>query len=242
MNFTKLSQIVMVPGLLSTDAVYQAQVDALAGRAIISETRLDDDITSMARRLLVAAPERFILCGHSMGGYVALEVVRLAPERVEALALVGTSAKADTAEQTKRRHALVAMAKERGIDAVARLLNDKLFATNPEISSDHRTGLEQLSLAMAIEIGTQTFARQQAAIVTRRDQTGMLAAITVPTVVVSGTEDQIIPLERSEEMASAIPGAELIRLEGVGHMIPIEAPHALSAALLNLGTRLAASG
>ena len=222
----KISQIVLVPGLLSTGAIYRSQVAALPGSTLIAETRLDDTIETMAERLLDTTPDRFVLCGHSMGGYVALEVMRRAPERVTGLVLVATSARAEAPEQTETRLRLVDLARERGIEAAARLLNAKLFG-----SVGDREALERLAIDMAVEIGAETFARQQAAIIGRRDQRATLRGIRVPTTVIAGTGDRIITPERSEEMASAIPGALLERLDGVGHMVPAEAPDGVTQAL-----------
>lgn len=226
----KISQIVLVPGLLSTEAIYRPQIAALSGATIVAETRLDDTIEAMAERLLETAPDRFVLCGHSMGGYVALEVIRQAPERVTAMVLVATSARADAPEQSEPRRRLVDLARERGIEAAARLLNAKLFG-----SVGDRAALERLAVDMAVEIGTETFARQQSAIIGRRDQRATLAGIGVPTTVIAGTGDRIIAPERSGEMAAASPRALLQRLEGVGHMVPAEAPAALTEALRAAG-------
>ncbi|MBP0615200.1 alpha/beta fold hydrolase [Jiella mangrovi] len=226
------SQIVMVPGLLSTGEVYRPQIDALSDQVLVAETRLDDTIEAMARRILAEAPSRFVLCGHSMGGYVALEVVRLAPERVRGLALIATSAWPDTQEQTAIRHRLVAMARAQGIEAAARLLEPKLFS--PPTASP---ALKRLNLDMSIACGVETFARQQAAIIGRRDQRPELQRIATPTVVVTGSDDEIIPAERSEEMAAAIPGGELVTIEGIGHMVPVEAPDATTAAIAALLAR-----
>ncbi|MCE7028028.1 alpha/beta fold hydrolase [Jiella avicenniae] len=232
MNF---SQIVMVPGLLSTGEVYRPTIDALGSDVFVAETRLDDTIEAMARRLLDEASGRFLLCGHSMGGYVALEVLRLATERVAGLALIATSARADMPEQTSVRRRLVAMAQERGIEAAAQMLEGKLFG--PRTGSE---ALRRLNLAMAREIGAGVFARQQAAIIGRRDQRAMLETLAVPTVVLAGTADAIIPPQRSQEMAAAIPGAELVTLEGIGHMVPLEAPRETAAAVARLQARISA--
>ena len=232
----KTSQMVMVPGLLSTAEVYRSQTRAWGGSVLVAETRLDDTIEGMAWRLLERASDRFLLCGHSMGGYVALEVLRLAPERVAGLALIATSARADAPEQTAVRLRLIDMARRRGIEEAAKLLEPKLFG--PRGGGE---ALRRLNLEMAREIGTDVFARQQEAIIARRDQQEVLAGIDVPTVVVAGTADAIIPPQRSQEMAAAIPGADLVMLNEIGHMVPLEAPGETHAAVAGLQARVAAA-
>ncbi|MBO0662672.1 alpha/beta hydrolase [Jiella sp. MQZ9-1] len=225
----KKTQLVVIPGLLSTHDVYRELIDVLGVAPFVADTLKDDTIAAMARRVLEAAPGQFVLCGHSMGGYVALEVVRLAPQRVAGLALLSTSPWPDSEEQTALRRRLVAMAGERGIAAVTKLMSDRLFgaATRTE-DRDAR------NLDMALAVGPAVFARQQAAIITRRDQRPLLPSIDVPTVIVTGTSDQVIATERSQEMAAAICGARLIALPDVGHMVPMEAPEATADALQTL--------
>lgn len=235
-DFMKTSQMVMVPGLLSTAEVYRSQTKAWGGSVLVAETRLDDTIEGMAWRLLERASDRFLLCGHSMGGYVALEVLRLAPERVSGLALIATSAWPDTPEQTALRGRLVQLAQDRGIEQAAKLLEPKLFAAGTATEE-----LRRLNISMSAEIGTEVFVRQQAAIIGRRDQRPLLATIGVATIVVSGTADAVIPAERSHEMAAAIPAAELVMLGGIGHMVPLEAPQQTDAALATLAARVAAA-
>lgn len=236
-SFMKISQMVMVPGLLSTADVYRPLIDALGEDVFVAETRLDDTIEAMARRLLDEASDRILLCGHSMGGYVALEVLRLAPERVAGLALIATSARADAPEQTAVRLRLIDMARRRGIEEAAQLLEPKLFGPR----GGGGETLRRLNLEMAREIGTDVFARQQEAIIARRDQQEVLAGIAVPTVVVAGTADAIIPPQRSQEMAAAIPGADLVMLNEIGHMVPLEAPGETHAAVAGLQARVAAA-
>ena len=233
MNFR---QLVLIPGLLCTSDLYRGQIDDLGDTAItVADTLQDDTIEAMAHRLLRAAPERFVLCGLSMGGYVALEVMRIAPERVRSLVLMATSARADTPEQTNLRHRLMTLGYERGIGAVA----DSLL---PRMLGDGAAGLQDLESRirkMAMEVGTDAFERQQQAVIARRDQTKRLGAIDVPTTIASGTDDRIIDPARSHEMAAAIPGARHEIAEGLGHMLSMEAP-AWSAAILRRHLDLAA--
>ncbi|MCP3055537.1 alpha/beta fold hydrolase [Aurantimonas marianensis] len=223
-----LTQIVMIPGLLCTDDLYRDQIASIPSDGVlVADTTSDPTITAMAERLVEVAPDRFFLCGLSMGGYVALEVLRIAPERVTALVLMATSAKADTAEQTAMRRRLVKLAHEKGIAAVAEILSDQLLG--PSGRTDRR--LRQRIAAMAEAIGADVFWRQQEAIIGRRDQTSLVPHIRVPTTLLAGTEDQIISPDRSREMAAVMPAGTLDLLDGVGHMVTMEAPDAASAVI-----------
>ena len=155
-----------------------------------------------------------------MGGYVALEVMRIAPERVRSLVLMATSAKADTDEQITLRNRLIAVGRERGIGAVVDALLPRMLG----YESPDKPELNARIRKMAIEVGQDTFERQQHAVMTRRDQTATLAAITVPTTIASGTDDRIIDPQRSHEMATAIAGARHEIAPGFGHMLTMEAP------------------
>lgn len=219
--------IVMIPGLLCTDDLYRDQIAALAGHPVrIADTTRDTSVTAMAERLLADAPESFALCGLSMGGYVALEVLRLAPERVLAAALMATSHRADTPEQTAMRHQLIATARDEGIEAVARLLSQRLVA--PETAS---APLTERIVQMATAIGVEGFVRQQQAIIDRPDQSDRLSTIDVPVTIVAGEADAIIPPERAREMAAVIPGARLEMLPATGHMVTMERPDRTSEIL-----------
>ncbi|WP_230785317.1 alpha/beta fold hydrolase [Aurantimonas coralicida] len=192
----------------------------MAGHPIrIADTTRDASVTAMAERLLADAPESFALCGLSMGGYVALEVLRLAPERVLAAVLMATSHRADTPEQTAMRHQLIATARDEGIEAVARVLCERLAA--PVTAS---ATLRERIVQMAAAIGVEGFVRQQQAIIDRPDQSDRLSTIEVPVTIVAGEADAIIPPERAREMAAAIPGARLEMLPATGHMVTMERP------------------
>lgn len=221
--------LVLVPGLLCTEALYGSQIKALAGRCSISvaDHKRDDSVAAIARRVLADAADRFALVGLSMGGYVALEIMRQAPHRVERLALLDTSARPDTPEQTENRKRLVALAERRGVEVPAREMFAKLVA--PARADDPT--LAAAFLAMAAETGAAGFARQQAAIAARPDSRPTLAAITCPTLVAVGAEDQLTPPALAAEIAAAIPASRLEIIPGCGHLSTLEAPAAVTAAL-----------
>lgn len=221
--------LVLLPGLLNDRRLFARQVAALSGIAVIEVPELwhSDNIGALAHGVLAQVQGDFDLVGFSMGGYVAFEVLRLAPQRVKRLALVDTSARADTAEQRRRRELLIA---QTGVGAfkgvTARLLP---MLVHPDRLDDRP--LVELLQAMAQQVGQDGFVRQQRAILGRPDSRDLLARISVPTAVVCGREDLLTPLEYSQEMAAAIPGARLTVIDHCGHVSPLEQPAAVNEAL-----------
>lgn len=220
--------LLLLPGLLCDAALWEPVLPALSdiARPLVADLAQDDSIAAMARRALAVAPPRFALAGLSMGGYVAFEILRQAPERVSRLALLDTSARPDTEEQTRRRRLLMALAETGQFRGVTpRLL--------PQLIHPSRAGtpLAQAVMDMAERIGRDAFLRQQRAIMGRADSRPMLPAIAVPTLVGVGAEDALTPPHLAEEMAAGIPGARLERFAGCGHLPTMEDPAASAAAL-----------
>lgn len=222
--------LVLLPGLLCDARLYGPQLPALAAAAetIVADLTRDDTIEAMAARVLAEAPARFTLCGLSMGGYVALAILRQAPERVSRLALLDTQARADPPEATQRRKDLMALAERGEFRGVSpRLL--PLLIHPDRLADEPLTGVVR---AMAEGVGKDAFLRQQRAIMGRIDSRPHLAAIRCPTLVLCGRQDALTPLERHEEMAAAIPDATLVVLARCGHLAPLERPRAVTAQLL----------
>ncbi|HXE29305.1 MAG TPA: alpha/beta fold hydrolase [Stellaceae bacterium] len=222
--------LVLVPGLLCDAALWRGQVEDLADIAQpwVADVTRDDSMTAMARRVLAEAPPgRFALAGLSMGGYVAQAIIREAPERVERVALLDTSAMADTPEQTVRRRGLIDLAEKGEFHGVTpRLL--PLFV-HPDRLSDKP--LTDAVMAMTERVGKDAFLRQQQAIIGRPDNRPNLPKIKCPALVLCGRQDQMTPLSWSEEIASLIPGARLEIIEDCGHLTTMERPWETSVAL-----------
>jgi pimeloyl-ACP methyl ester carboxylesterase len=220
----------LLPGLAATTRLYAAQIPLLwqFGPVMLADHRRDDSIAAIARRILDQAPPRFALLGLSMGGYIGFELLRQAPARVMRLALLDTSARPDTPEQTARRGALIDQARAGRFGEVADLLYPVLV--HPDRLADH--GLRAQVRCMAEETGAEAFIRQQTAIMNRIDSRPHLAAIGCPTLVLVGDADQLTPPERAQEIAAAIPGARLVVVPASGHLSTLEQPERVNAALL----------
>jgi len=223
--------LVLVPGLLCDARLWQPQLQALgdiAEMAVADVTR-DGSIAAMADRVLAGAPERFALAGLSMGGYVAQEMVRRAPQRVLRLALLDTNARADTEEQKKRRAELIALAQRGTFKGVTPRLLPLLV--HPDRLND--TPLVETVMTMAESVGKDAFLRQQRAIMERTDGRESLHGIRSPTLVVAGRDDAIMPVEWLEELARGIPGAKLEILPEGGHCASETALEAFNRAVVS---------
>jgi pimeloyl-ACP methyl ester carboxylesterase len=221
--------LVLVPGLLCDDALWEHQSRYLSETTDIkiADVTRSETIFGMAEAVLAMAPEKFALAGLSMGGYVSLEIMRRAPERVTKLALLDTSARSDTEEQSSRRHHFIQLTREGGFDeAISTLLS--LFV-HPDRTQDER--LCNNIKEMNRRVGPETFMRQQAAIMGRPDSRNDLSKIKCPTLILCGRQDALTPLEVHEEMSSTIPKARLAIIEDCGHMTTMERPHAVTALL-----------
>lgn len=223
--------LVLVPGLSCNAALYAPQWPALAdGRPIlVADHASHDTLSAIVGRLLDAAPPRFALCGLSMGGYVAFEVLRQAPERVTRLALLDTSAKPATPETNVPREQMIALAEKGAFDNVTTLLWQRLVA--PARLTDEP--LRLLVRRMADEVGADGFVRQQKAIMKRPDSRPVLARLSIPTLVLVGEEDEITPVAEAREMVKVNEGrARLAIVPGCGHLSTLEAPEAVTEELL----------
>jgi pimeloyl-ACP methyl ester carboxylesterase len=221
--------IVLLPGLNCSPRLYAPQMPWLwqVGPVTVANHTRDDTMAAIASRILAAAPPRFALAGLSMGGYIALEIVRQAAGRVERLALLDTGARADPPEAQDVRKARMAMAESGRFGAM-------IDAMWPALVHRNRVGdgaLKTEYLAMCHDVGPQAFIRQQQAIMGRVDSRPLLPTIRCPTLVLVGAQDELTPPHLSDEMAAAIPGARLVKVADCGHMSTMEQPAAVTAAL-----------
>jgi pimeloyl-ACP methyl ester carboxylesterase len=216
--------------MLCTAEIFAPQVAALwpHGPVTVASTLEGASMAEMAAAVLAAAPPRFALAGMSMGGYISLEIMRQAPERVSRLALLSTQARPDTPEQVRLRRAMVAQARTGDFAA---LLAQAMGAL-PHPSRRNDPALGEINLRMGRTIGVEGFARQTEAIIARIDSRPHLSAVSVATLVLVGDSDPLTPPDRSEEMAAAIPGARLVVIPQCGHVATLEQPEAVNRALV----------
>ncbi len=162
-----------------------------------------------------------------MGGIVAMEVLRQAPDRVERIALLDTNPLAETEAAKARRGPQIEAVRE---GRLAEIMRDEM---KPNYLADGPGKAEILDLCMemALGLGPEVFARQSRALMTRRDQTGTLRATRVPTLALCGCADTLCPVERHELIAGLVPGAVLEIVEGAGHLPTLEQPDVTNAAL-----------
>jgi pimeloyl-ACP methyl ester carboxylesterase len=222
--------ILLVPGLASSPRIYAPVVPALwrFGPVTVANHIRDDSMGAIVARILAEAPPRFALAGHSMGGYIAFEIMRQAPERVAKLALINTQARPDTPEATERRRGQIARAQGSEYHAVL----DDLFPGLVHPSRREDASLRKLTHDMGDDIGAEAFVSQQTAVIGRADSRPTLAVISCPTLVLTGDEDNTIPNSLSKEMAEGIPGAKLVIIPQCGHLPQVEQPRATAEALV----------
>ena len=215
--------LILVPGLLCTEELWRDQIQALSDVADMTVPRHDQhkSIEEIATEILKSAPKEFTLAGLSMGGYIALEIVLRAPERVSKLALIDTRADEDSPKDKKRRQDFIRLV-ERGttFKGVTESLLPMLI--HPDRFQD--TDLTGRIYKMAQDIGRDGFIRQETAILNRKDRNAELAKITCPTLVMCGNEDALIPAPLQQKMANDIPDAEFRIVDKCGHLPTMERP------------------
>ena len=223
--------LVLIPGLMDDAYLWMHQVKHLAevAHTVVADITAEETVEAMARSVLDQAPDRFALAGFSLGGYVSLAIMRLAPERVQKLALLCTSARPDTdARREERRTRMADVADDPArLERVIR--NEIALVIHPERARD--PAFVEAIVAMALRQGPAVYARQNRACMARPDSRPSLATIQCPTLALSGREDRGLPPPLSEEMTEGIGKARHVVIEDCGHYAPIERPQAVTALL-----------
>lgn len=225
-----MPHLVLLPGMLCDAGLFSHQTEHLSETAEISVGDLtqDDSIAGMASSVLDAAPGRFALAGLSLGGIVALEIMRRSPERVERLALLDTTPLRPRPDQLETWDEFEKMTNGgRFMDVTTQRLMPALVHPDRAEEPVLKAAIEQ----MAENVGGEAFLRQLSAQRGRPDSRASLSGIECPTLVFCGRQDALCPYPLHEEMANAIPGASLVPVEGCGHLSSLERPEAVTAVL-----------
>lgn len=236
--------LLLIPGLLNTPAVFDRTRALLAPslEVRVVNVQTQSSIAAMAADAWAAvadlpAEQPLVMGGFSMGGYVALQMLAQPQRTVQGLALICSSARPDTEEgQVLRERAINAMERdfERYVSKLASFLVTPTEPADPALMAHLRQDMLAVGGAAAI--------RQHRAVALREDRRPLLATLNLATHVVAAAQDPVLPLAHSQELAAGIGHAQLSVVQGVGHMLPLERPAELAAALSELMARVAAKG
>ncbi len=224
-----MTPLVLIPGMMCDERLFGPQVDAFSKDydLIFASITEEASVTKLAERVLSQAPERFAVAGLSMGGIVAMEMLRIAPERIDRIALMDTNPMAET-EQVKagRIPQMMAVREGRLAPVMRDEMKPKYLAPGPG-----RKDVLDLCMKMALDIGPHAFLRQSRALMDRPDQSETLRGSTIPSLILCGRYDKLCPITRHEYMASLMPHAAFEVIEDAGHLPTLENPNATNQAL-----------
>ncbi|MEM9128372.1 MAG: alpha/beta fold hydrolase [Pseudomonadota bacterium] len=225
-----MTPLVLIPGMMCDARLFSPQIKALSGLRDIYHASLarPGGISVTAQALLETAPPSFALCGLSMGGIVAMEILRQAPERVDRIALLDTNPLAERDDVKQRRLPQMQAVRDGDLAVVMRdEMKPNYLAAGP-----NRRDVLDLCMEMALDLGPEVFLQQSQALMDRSDQTQTLAKADLPALVLCGREDTLCPLARHEFMAELIPNARLEVIDDAGHLPTLEQPLQTTAALV----------
>ena len=230
-----LPSLVLLPGMMCDARMYTSQIEALKG---IAECQVGyiggaNNMADIARQVLDQAPESFALAGLSMGGIVAMEIVRQAPERVTRLALMDTNPWSEIAEVKAARQPQIEAAQTGQLEQLLREVMVPRYFTTHQTHSQ----LDELCVDMALNLGKDVFVRQSQALKNRRDQQDTLARFNKSCLVLMGEEDELCPLDRHECMVALLSQVTFVQIANAGHLPTLEQPAATNAALIQWMTQ-----
>lgn len=218
--------IVLIPGALATPKLWHQQEKIFHQRIHHVDVLNSNSIIEMAQRFVPLSPKQFTLIGFSMGGYVALEIYHLIPERIEKLILINSGAKMLSEKGQLER--------ERSLDLIQKKKFDfliKLIFKNSIYDKGKQNDLLPLAQEMALEVGVDNYKNQLNAILRKPDHSALLLDIKCPTLLIASKQDNVMPTERSEHMAKQIKKSKLIYIEHCGHMAMLEQPNVVNQIL-----------
>ena len=227
-----MGELILLPGMMCDARLFAPQVEALEGslRVTVPVPVLFPEMEQLATAVLADAPDSFALGGASMGGILAMEVIRQAPERVTHLALIDTNPFAERDEVKARRGPQMEAVRDGRLATVMRDEMKPNYFTHRQDSA----ALRDLAMAMALDLGADAFIAQSLALRDRPDYADTLRQVTCPTLILCGRHDQLCPVERHEAMKAMIPHARLCIIEEAGHLPTIETPDIVTTALQEL--------
>jgi len=227
--------LILLPGMMCDARLYGPQLSAFSHQRplTVAPFGLHETVQTIAADILDNAPPRFALAGLSMGGIVAMEVVRQAPDRITRLALLDTNPKAEADAIAQLREPQIAKVRDGQLRAVMRNEMKPNYLTD----GPHMGQILDLCMAMAETVGPQAFVAQSRALQTRPDQQETLRHVRVPTLVLCGEDDSLCPLHRHELMHNLIPDSTLTVIKGAGHLPTLEQPDLTNEALAQWLTR-----
>lgn len=224
-----MTPVVLLPGMMCDARLFGPQIDALSAHYPVMCHPLSgaDTIAALAQQVLGASPQRFALAGLSMGGIVAMEILRQAPERVDRLALLDTNPLAEKSEVKAKRLPQI-KAVQNG--ELRRVMRDEM---KPNYLADgpNQGAILDLCMAMATDLGPEVFVDQSRALAARRDQCDTLRTYDGPSLVLMGEDDSLCPLDRHTLMHELLPNSTLTIIQGAGHLPTLEQPQDTTAAL-----------
>lgn len=221
--------LMLLSGLMTDVRIWGAQIESLSAQypLYLAHTGEADSVEGMAEAVLDGAPPVFALAGHGLGGMVAIEMMRRAPERIDRIALFCTNCLAETPPMAAERALRIARAKAgRLADAMAEEVPESALAPG-----EYRPMIAGFLAEMALEMGEAHYLRQARALQRRPDQQRTLRQIKVPTLICCGEHDTLYLPRRHEFMAGLVPRAKLVVIEGAGHLPMVEQPGAVTKAL-----------
>ena len=224
--------LLLLPGSLCTDMLFQAQISFFKGHreVIVANFSNCDSIEAIATKVLSEAPAEFALAGLSMGGIVAFEMFRQAPQRIERLALLNTNPRGELPENLPIRQQQINTVTQGGAESLRTLVSQQLV---PEYAfdSEQLLKLEPLVMEMALDVGTDEFINQWGALASRADSWSMLKDIRCPTLILCGVHDTLCHEKLHRDMAQEIKHAKLEIIQEAGHLSTLDAPEQVNNAL-----------
>lgn len=216
--------LVFLPGVLSDHRVWSYQISHLSDLVTCRVVPLvtSNNTSDLLQTVLSQVEGNFFLAGHSMGGWLALELARKAPERVLKLCLLNTSAQPDSVEKYQSRIAMIQAVEQGAFQTVAAAIADRYV---------YSKRVKKEVLSMFLSVGEHAFLNQQEALLTRQECSSFLPRLTMPTLVIHAQQDKNFSLAMHQELVAKIPNAKLAVIEDCGHMCPMESPQAVTTLL-----------